>query len=186
MGSLSPFPGDLPNPWIEPRSPALQADSLPAEPPGKPRNIRRRAQSNTHPQAHLPGQPQLARLSWLPLRHREQHEVTTPGDSGPGPQGVLPRTGSQHGNDVIMTSEPRPRLPPEAPPTSKGADLRCRPSSPEPPTCSGSASPQNRAGRKSGESTAAGVDGEEPLRTQTEFSVAKRTSLSWVRRTCLN
>ena len=31
-----PLPGDLPNPWIEPRSPALQADSFPAEPPGKP------------------------------------------------------------------------------------------------------------------------------------------------------
>ena len=31
---VSPFPspGDLPNPGIEPRSPALQADSLPAEP----------------------------------------------------------------------------------------------------------------------------------------------------------
>ena len=28
-------PGDLPNPGIEPRSPALQADSLPSEPPGK-------------------------------------------------------------------------------------------------------------------------------------------------------
>ena len=33
-----PSPGDLPNPWIKPRSPILQADSLPAEPPGKPRN----------------------------------------------------------------------------------------------------------------------------------------------------
>ena len=31
-------PGDLPKPGIEPRSPALQADSLPAEPPGKPKN----------------------------------------------------------------------------------------------------------------------------------------------------
>ena len=31
-----PSPGDLPDPGIEPRSPALQADSLPAEPPGKP------------------------------------------------------------------------------------------------------------------------------------------------------
>ena len=31
-----PSPGDLPNPGIEPRSPALQVDSLPAEPPGKP------------------------------------------------------------------------------------------------------------------------------------------------------
>ena len=28
--------GDLPNPGIEPRSPALQADALPSEPPGKP------------------------------------------------------------------------------------------------------------------------------------------------------
>ena len=35
-GLLSPPPGDLPNPGIEPRSPALQADSLPSEPPGKP------------------------------------------------------------------------------------------------------------------------------------------------------
>ena len=31
-----PSPGDLPNPGIEPRSPALQADSLLSEPPGKP------------------------------------------------------------------------------------------------------------------------------------------------------
>ena len=33
-----PSPGDLPNPGIEPRSPTLWADSLPAEPPGKPKN----------------------------------------------------------------------------------------------------------------------------------------------------
>ena len=31
-----PFPGDLPNPGIDPRSPALQEDALPSEPPGKP------------------------------------------------------------------------------------------------------------------------------------------------------
>ena len=31
-----PFPGDLPHPGIEPRSPALGADSLPSEPPRKP------------------------------------------------------------------------------------------------------------------------------------------------------
>ena len=30
------FQGNLPNPGIEPRPPALQADSLPFEPPGKP------------------------------------------------------------------------------------------------------------------------------------------------------
>ena len=31
-----PSPGDLSDPGIEPRSPALQADALTSEPPGKP------------------------------------------------------------------------------------------------------------------------------------------------------
>ena len=35
---LFPSAEDFPNPGIEPRSPALWADSLPAEPPGKPKN----------------------------------------------------------------------------------------------------------------------------------------------------
>ena len=34
-GQLLPFPGDLPNPGIKPRSPTLQVDFLPAEPLGK-------------------------------------------------------------------------------------------------------------------------------------------------------
>ena len=33
-----PSPGDLCNPGIEPRSPTLQMDPLPIEPPGKPKN----------------------------------------------------------------------------------------------------------------------------------------------------
>ena len=33
-----PFSRDLPDPWIEPRSPTLQDDSLPDEPQGKPKN----------------------------------------------------------------------------------------------------------------------------------------------------
>ena len=35
-----PFPsiGTLPDPGIEPRSPALQAEALTSEPPGKPKN----------------------------------------------------------------------------------------------------------------------------------------------------
>jgi len=37
-GELFPSPGDLPNPGIKPRPLALQADSLPAEPQGKPKN----------------------------------------------------------------------------------------------------------------------------------------------------
>ena len=34
-----PSPGDLPNPGIEPRSPALQADALPSEQPRKPKEL---------------------------------------------------------------------------------------------------------------------------------------------------
>ena len=37
-GLAFPTPGDLPNPGIKPRSPMLQADSLPAEPAGKPKS----------------------------------------------------------------------------------------------------------------------------------------------------
>ena len=36
-----PSPGDLPNPGIEPRSPALETDALPYEPPGKPYQVLR-------------------------------------------------------------------------------------------------------------------------------------------------
>ena len=36
IGLPFPTPGDLPDPRIEPGSPALQADSSPSEPPGKP------------------------------------------------------------------------------------------------------------------------------------------------------
>ena len=35
-GLPCPPPGDLPNPGIKPRSPTLQADSLPSESPGRP------------------------------------------------------------------------------------------------------------------------------------------------------
>ena len=35
---IDPYPGDLPNPGIKPRSPALQVDILPVKPPGKPKN----------------------------------------------------------------------------------------------------------------------------------------------------
>ena len=38
VDSVFPSPGDLPSPGIEPRSPALQVDSLLAKPQGKPKN----------------------------------------------------------------------------------------------------------------------------------------------------
>ena len=45
-----PSPGDLPNPGIEPRSPALQADALTSEPPGKPER-KNKAYSTRYSQA---------------------------------------------------------------------------------------------------------------------------------------
>ena len=40
MGGQSfPSPGDLPDPGIEPGSPAMQADSIPPEPPEKPNSL---------------------------------------------------------------------------------------------------------------------------------------------------
>ena len=36
MGCHSFLEGNLPGPWLEPVSPALQADSLMSEPPGNP------------------------------------------------------------------------------------------------------------------------------------------------------
>ena len=45
-----PFSGDLPDPGIKPGSPVLQADSLPAELPGKPPLVSRYAQiASGHP-----------------------------------------------------------------------------------------------------------------------------------------
>ena len=46
-------PGDLPNPGTEPRSPALQADSLPSDPPGKPHCLQRKSQRLSPPQKKL-------------------------------------------------------------------------------------------------------------------------------------
>ena len=40
-----PSPGDLPDSWIESRSPTLQADTVPSEPPGKP-ELRRKSTRN--------------------------------------------------------------------------------------------------------------------------------------------
>ena len=42
-----PSPGDLPNPGIEPKSPTLQTDSLPAEPKGKPKSESRSVVSDS-------------------------------------------------------------------------------------------------------------------------------------------
>ena len=49
-----PSPGDLPDPGIEPRSPALQADALPSEPPGKHFGHWTTSKSSLSPSSPLP------------------------------------------------------------------------------------------------------------------------------------
>jgi len=49
-----PSPGDLPDPGIKPRSPALQPDSLPSEPPEKPPRM---GKSQKYREASLRGLP---------------------------------------------------------------------------------------------------------------------------------
>ena len=44
-----PFPGELSDPGIEPRSPALQADPSPSEPPRKPRLHLNKGPSDLYP-----------------------------------------------------------------------------------------------------------------------------------------
>ena len=76
-GLPCPPPGDFPNLGITPTSPALQVDSLPTEPPGKPKNTN--VGSLSLPQVIFPTQglnPRLLHLlPWqvdsLLLSHRE-------------------------------------------------------------------------------------------------------------------
>ena len=49
-----PSPGDFPDPGIEPGSPALQADSLSSEPPGKPK-MRKCIAVASHESTQVPG-----------------------------------------------------------------------------------------------------------------------------------
>ena len=48
-----PSPGDLPDPGIEPGFPALEADSLPSEPPGKPHLYKKDSQISTPVQSEV-------------------------------------------------------------------------------------------------------------------------------------
>ena len=63
-----PSPGDLPYPRTEPRSPTLQADALPSEPPGKPRVLGRFIKSVNSCTSILGGflLNSLLRFSFLP------------------------------------------------------------------------------------------------------------------------
>ena len=72
-----PSPGDLPNPEIEPRSPALQADALPSELLGKPQLVTGECQSIVSDKIsgegkekwHCRIQSDLALWSWAEVVH---------------------------------------------------------------------------------------------------------------------
>ena len=51
-------PGDLLNPGIEPGSPVLQADALPSEPPGKPRENKDQSKRAQHTPVPVAMDPQ--------------------------------------------------------------------------------------------------------------------------------
>ena len=67
-GLPCPLPGDLPNPGIEPRSPAFQADSLPLSQQGSPPDCSRKSEK-----AWLVKELQLEKMSG-PITVREDSE----------------------------------------------------------------------------------------------------------------
>ena len=83
--SMLPFPPlvDLPNSEIKPRSPTLQADSLPSEPPGKPSAAAAAAKSlqscptlcdpidGSPPGSPVPGILQARTLEWVAVAFSE-------------------------------------------------------------------------------------------------------------------
>ena len=63
-----PSPGDLSDPGIKPRSPALQADSLPPELPGKPSRMKVVGNKNARKYYEKVNQfPELSSPLWVPL-----------------------------------------------------------------------------------------------------------------------
>ena len=56
-----PSPGNLPDPGTEPRSPELQADSLPSEPPGEPHSWVKRLNLPSLDIKHFPKPSNLGR-----------------------------------------------------------------------------------------------------------------------------
>ena len=69
-GKSFPSPRDLPDPGIEPRSPALQEISLLSEPPGKPTFFNTRL----HP-PHPPTKGQNRDLNFRPLKKNVRESV---------------------------------------------------------------------------------------------------------------
>ena len=69
------FPGGAPNPGIEPRSPALQVDSLPAEQPGKPMVFLQPTLKNLVALQHAWTSKCVCILCWQSLHYVKQKNV---------------------------------------------------------------------------------------------------------------
>ena len=101
-GLLFPSPGDLPVPGIEPRSSALQTDSLPSEPPGKTHLLGRQTQLNPErggiSRAGSPHSARLTRASpqcFLSPEHKQRGQLSIstlplPALKRASPTGFLP------------------------------------------------------------------------------------------------
>ena len=63
-----PSPGDLPNPGMEPRSPTLQEDALPSEPPGKPVDMSKFLKQKVKEESFIP-------LFFFSLRQASNHRL---------------------------------------------------------------------------------------------------------------
>ena len=74
-------PGDRPNPGIEPGSPALQVDSLPSEPPGKPSFSRVPVWYDLREPSHKSGQSLLSARAFSPFSFTNSFSFST----GPQP-----------------------------------------------------------------------------------------------------
>ena len=90
-GLPCPFPGDLSDPGIEPGSPALQADSLPPEPPRKPVSYYWTSQichkSERGRECPPPSNPITSCLETSLLRERQRWTITQ--KAGHAKMGVL-------------------------------------------------------------------------------------------------
>ena len=70
-----PSPGNLPHPGIKPQSPALQADSLPSEPPGIPARL-------YHNPFYLRGEVILNTILFLKSDPKSKHRAAQVGTQG--------------------------------------------------------------------------------------------------------
>ena len=93
-----PSLGDIPNPWIEPRSPTSQANSLPAEPPGKPKNTG--VGSLSLLQGNFPTQESnQGLLHWKWILYQLSYEGSQKGKRG------MPKGRGRHKFNVILQDQ---------------------------------------------------------------------------------